>query len=126
MNERPSTADRDRLLADTYHEDWTTGPTNALAAQAAHTVRRRHALRRLTSAAAAIAVFATGASWFAFPLRPTARVAAAQPGYESISDAELMSCLRNQSVMILSDTDGLKKIILLDDQEPAAAATPSA
>jgi hypothetical protein len=126
MNERPSTADRDRLLADAYHEVWTSGPASSPAAQAARSVRRRRALRRLASTAAAIALFASGAWWFALPPRPTDRMAAANPGYEIISDTELMSCLRDQSVMVLTDTDGQKKVIWLDDQEPAATEAPSA
>ena len=75
MTERPSSADRDRLLADTYHEDWTTGPARALAAHAAYTVRRRRTIRRLATAVAAIALLAGSAWWFAIPQRSVAPVA---------------------------------------------------
>jgi hypothetical protein len=114
MNERPSHSDRDRLIADTYHEDWTAGPASALAAHAAYIVRRRLTLRRLATTAAAVALFASGTWWFAFPQHPTVRVTAANRSYEIISDAELMSCLGDQSVMILTGADGQKKVIWLD------------
>jgi len=132
MIERPSSADRDRLLADTYHEDWTTGPARALAAHAAYTVRRRRALRRLATAVTAVALFASGAWWFALPQRPFAPVAshareatlaasktaaatnaAATRGYEIISDAELMSYLQDQSVIIFPDANGRTQVVWL-------------
>jgi len=130
MIERPSSADRDRLLADTYHEDWTTGPASTLATRAARTVRRRRALRRLATAATAIALFTSGAWWFSFsPGRiappsvrtvgssrsiPSAHPESPTRGYEIISDAELMLYLQDQSVMVLPGADGQKKIIWLD------------
>jgi hypothetical protein len=142
MNERPSTADRDRLLADAYHEDWTAGPAGALATHAARTVRGRRTIRRMVVTAAAGVLLASSAWWFSFsPERvapPSARpvgssrsVSSAQAGipprgYEIISDAELMAYLRDQPAMILTGADGQKKVILLDDQEPAAAEAPSA
>ena len=114
MNERPSPADRDRLLADAYHDDWTSGPAGALASRAARTIRRRRAIRRLLATAATVAFLASGAWWFAFPPRPTVGVAASARGYEIISDAELMSCLRDQPMMILTGADGQKEVIWLD------------
>ena len=129
MTKRPSSAGRDRLLADTYHEDWTSGPASALAAHAARTVRRRRALRRLASSAAAIALFASGAWWFSFaPERlapssariagptlsiPSAHLQSSARGYEIISDAELMSYLRDQSVIVFPDADGRTQVVLL-------------
>jgi hypothetical protein len=130
MTERPSSTDRDRLLADTYHEDWTTSPASALAAHAARTVRRRRALRRLASAVAAITLFASGAWWFSFsperrapsPVRlvgsspsiPLAHPESPARGYEIISDAELMSCLRDQSVIVFPDADGRTQVVWLN------------
>jgi hypothetical protein len=130
MTERPSSTDRDRLLADTYHEDWTTGPAGALAMRAARTVRRRRSIRRLASATATVALLLSGVWWFTFspgrrassPVRlvgssrsiPSAHAESSTRGYEIISDAELMSYLQDQSVMILTGADGQKKIIWLD------------
>ena len=132
MTERPSSSDRDRLLADTYYEDWTTGPASALATHAARTVRRRRAIRRLATAATAIALFAGGAWWFAIPQRSVAPLAshareaslaasrtaattnaAATRGYEIISDAELMSYLQDQSVIIFPDANGRTQVVWL-------------
>ena len=126
----PTPADRDRLLADAYHGDWSSGPASALASRAARTVRRRRAIRRLATTAATLALLASGAWWFSFaPERmapsstrtagssrsiPLTRVAMPPRGYEIISDTELMSYLRDQSVMILTGADGQKKVIWLD------------
>ena len=130
MTERPSSADRDRLLVDTYHEDWTSGPARALAAHAARTVRRRRALRRLASSVAAITLFASGAWWFSFaPERlapssariagpahssPSAHLKSSARGYEIISDAELMSYLLDQSVIVFPDADGRTQVVSLN------------
>jgi len=132
MTERPSSSDRDRLLADTYHDDWTTGPARALAAHAAYTVRRRRTLRRLATAATAIALLASSAWWFALPQRSVVPVAshareaalaapktaaatnaAATRGYEIISDAELMSYLQDQSVIVFPDANGRPQVVWL-------------
>ena len=142
MNECPSTADRDRLLADAYHEDWTAGPAGALATHAARTVRGRRATRRLAATAAAGVLLASGAWWFSFsPERvapPSARpvdfsrsISSAQAetpprGYEIISDAELMAYLRDQPAMILTGADGQRKVIWLDNPERETPEAPSA
>jgi hypothetical protein len=129
MTERPSSADRDRLLADTYHEDWTTGPASALAAHAAYTVRRRRTIRRLASAVAAVTLLVSGVWWLSFTTErrvpPSVRIVgsshsipSAHPesparGYEIISDAELMSYLQDQSVMVFPDADGRTQVVWL-------------
>jgi len=130
MTERPSSADRDRLLADTYHDDWTTGPARALAARAAYTVRRRRTIRRLASAVAAVTLLVSGVWWLSFTTErrvpPSVRIVgsshsipSAHPesparGYEIISDAELMSYLRDQSVIVFPDANGRTQVVWLN------------
>lgn len=142
MNERPSTAGRDRLLADAYYENWTAGPARALAAHAAHTVRQRRTIRQFTATAATVALLASGAWWLSFsperlapssarPVSSPRSVSSAQPetpprGYEIISDAELMAYLRDQPAMILTGADGQKKVIWLDNPERETIEAPSA
>jgi len=120
MNDAPD--DRERLLAETLHGDWTGGPAGAMPRRAAAYARRRHAVRR---ASLALAAAATVAAVFLFvqrahsPLTPSAPPVAvvppsAHPGYEIISDDELVATLRDRPLLVLPQENGTKKIVLLD------------
>ncbi|HTZ20833.1 MAG TPA: hypothetical protein VMC06_08120 [Opitutaceae bacterium] len=113
MNKRPSPADRDRLLADVYREDWTSGPASALATHAARTVRRQRAVRQWVATVSVVALLASGAWWSAIPPHPAARRAASTHGCETIPDAELMSCLQDRSAIVFPDANGRPQVVWL-------------
>jgi len=109
---------RTKLLAETLHGDWADGPAATMALRAAAHARRRRAVRGATAAlgvAAMVAVFV-----FAFatrrprpPLAPTV-AAPAKPGYEIISDDELIALLKDRPLLVLPQENGAKRIVLLD------------
>ncbi len=112
------------LLAGIYHDDWTGGVPAGFAREAAAAARQRRATRSrefvgLLAIAAAIAiVFSQGRS-VPPPAPPTATRLAlpSSPSvvYEIISDEQLLAQLHDQSVMIVADDTGAKRLMLLDE-----------
>lgn len=107
---------RAQLLADTLHGDWAGGPAAGMARRAAAHARNRRAVKTavLTFAAAA----ALGAMVFvsnqkhgpmASPPAPAAHL-----GYEIISDDELVAQVHDRPLLVLTEKNGSKKIVLLD------------
>lgn len=136
---KPSDSD-DRLLADTFHDAWATGPAAAFArAAAAHARRRRRAKQALASTAGIAAALLLGfALWprstpptpqvaavtrpAALPLTPTTPPAAAPTrGYEVISDDELIARLNDRPFLAVEQANGGRKIVLLETAETAPA-----
>lgn len=115
MNNTPRR--EDRLIADTFHDDWNDGPAAAFARAAAAKARRRRTRRRIgAGAAGAIAVALLIGLGVSEP--PAARSSAAplaqtQPrGYEVISDAELLTALRDRSVVMVRQPGGTREFVL--------------
>ncbi len=134
MTEKPDP--RTRLIADLFHEDWEKGMASDFARSAALQVRRRRVRRRTflaaaltTGAAAALAILLVrsdvrmGANGNgAVPMIGPAQVqtAAAHPGYEIISDDELIADLRDRPLLILGNKDTGRKFVVL---QPRLAST---
>lgn len=114
MNNRPD--DRTRLLADSLHGDWTSGPAAAMARRAAVHARRRRGLKHASlvlTAAAAIAAGILVSHRARPPVTPTPSPGATL-GYEIISDDELVAQLKDRPLLVLPQENGAKKIVLLD------------
>ena len=116
MNEPPDP--RTRLLAETFHDDWATGPARAMALRAAAQVRRGRLIRR-TALAGSSAVVAL--AWLVLASRPRSTptvdapvaVAPAAAAFEIITDAQLYAELRDRSVLILPQEKNGPRIVLL-------------
>lgn len=101
---------KDQLLADTL----TNGEGESFALAAAAHARRRQATRRFGLAFGTIA--AALALWFS-PHRPnpvTPPTGTARPGYEIISDAELLAQLKDQPVLLIKDRERITSVVFLD------------
>lgn len=114
-----------KLIADTLHDDWANGPAADFARTAAAHARRRRRVKIGASAAASVAV---GAMAIFVNLRqpeptsphPTAFAqrapAGARPGYEIISDDELLTQVRDQPLLALKNHDGSREIVVLPNE----------
>lgn len=108
-----------RLLAETFHESWETGAPADFARAAAKLARRRRAARRAARAAGAIAVVGVAAlivlqkDKLSPPSAPVAKAVVPKPGYEILSDAELLAQVRNQPLLAVKREDGTQQIIVL-------------
>lgn len=127
MNEKPDP--RTQLVAETFHDDWATGPAAAFAQRAAAHARRRRTVRRTALATASLAVVMLALFTVTRPRLPappasaapashtmaTAKSAPARktPAFEIISDEQLMEELRNHSVLILPQPDAAPRIVVL-------------
>ena len=107
---------RERLLAETFGDDWATGPASKFAARAAAAARWRR--RRQVALAGFGAVVVILGLVLAKPSSlppPASRPAATpSPGYEIITDSELMAALGSRPVLILPEKDLGSRIVLLD------------
>ncbi|MEO5961024.1 MAG: hypothetical protein ABIR80_18105 [Opitutaceae bacterium] len=121
--------DRDaKLLAETFHADWDTGPAATFARAAAATARRRRTLRHTfaaTAAALAIGAFtlvATRPEPLATSVRvPVAKTAIPQRGYEIISDDELLAQLHDRPLLVVQRAGGKKEFVWLAETEETSA-----
>jgi hydroxypyruvate isomerase len=108
----PKSDNRERLLAETFHGDWSSGNAARFAANAARSARRRRIARVAlkTSALACLAIGVvvaisshrdhTRAARTSLP--PAATTAA---GYEIISDTELLTLVQDRPLLVVqSDT----------------------
>jgi hypothetical protein len=120
MNNRPD--HRTRLLAETLDGEWATGPAAAMARRAAAHARRRRTAKRaalsLVGAAAVAAILLLAqrrpASIISSSVAVVATPPAAHPGYEIISDEELIATLRDRPLLVLPQENGPQKIVLLE------------
>lgn len=120
MTEKPDP--RARLVAETFNDDWNSGPASALARHAAAHARRRRAMGRAVAAGGALAVvftaFLVSARLRVPPTGPgpsnAMPAAAVSPAFEIISDEELMAALRNRPLLVLPQETGARKFVLLD------------
>ena len=120
MTERPDR--HEKLLAETFHDDWTAGDfARRAAAHARGRKQRRRAL--LTTAALAAGLALAVLPRFA-PVQtaPLATGAAEIPsGYEIISDEELLAQLRDRPVLSIQNDDGTQDIVLLSAENSPAS-----
>jgi hypothetical protein len=114
MNE-PRNRD-EKLLAETFHGDWNDGAAAQFARAAAASARRRRQMQKMLVGAGA-AVVVAGTAFVALPSRhpahrPLETAAAAPRGYEIISDAELLSELRDRSVVMIKKENGVRDFVV--------------
>lgn len=131
---------RTQLLAETFHEDWTSGRPAEFARRAAAHARRRRAVRRTLGATAVVATAAVVAGAFLLshpepspsvsaPVRsaPVRVATALQPatvepsastarGYEVISDEELLRQLHGETLIVVKKANGAREILLLTNE----------
>ncbi len=111
----PKPDNREKLIAETYHGDWCTGPAATFARNAARSARRRRTLRiALPISAVAALLFA---ATFAIPTQrePTrpASTSVSLPApivplsgssaYEIISDTELLALVRDRPLLLIQN-----------------------
>lgn len=111
-----------KLLAETFHEDWTDGRASQFARHAAAHARLRRRVRRAVYAAGAAAVVAAAAlvsfqrpEPVAAPTATTAPAPSAR-GYEIISDEQLLAQLRDRPLLVVKKADGSREIVLLENE----------
>lgn len=127
---------RTHLVAETFHDDWATGPASAMARRAAAHARRRRLVKQLAlPGAAALAIALAGLVFFtnrvnnavsspiasAPPLpvsplpAPTAPVLLSKVAipFEIISDEELFAELRGRPVLELPQEHGARRVVVL-------------
>src|SRR5687767_5947297 len=120
-----STRNDERLLAETFHENWASGAAAQFARAAAAHARNRRRSRKAIHIAAGAALLALG--FFAARERsqPRATVAHARPaavataaprGYEIISDDELLAQLRDRPVLAVQRPNGTREIVVLESE----------
>lgn len=121
-----------KLLAETFHDEWTSGvPAGFARAAAAHARRRRgvqHALMTATAGGAMVAIgFAVWPRPAVAPSSGEAALATPAPvaarGYEIISDDELLAQLHDRPVLMVKRANGTKEITLLEDPSAEAGAS---
>ncbi|HUR60518.1 MAG TPA: hypothetical protein VM029_22550 [Opitutaceae bacterium] len=112
-----------KLLAETFHDDWTAGPASGFARAAAAHARRRRNVRRTVSAATAAAALAAIALLTRHEVAPPARNVAPAPApivaiaYEILSDDELLARVHNQPLLVVKKLDGTREITVLPKAE---------
>jgi hypothetical protein len=120
MNEKPDF--RTRLIADLFHDDWADGPMAAAALRAAGCARRRRARQRLVLTAGTVAgMAALLLVTLVHPGSRPARVPAAAPsapGYQVISDDELLAEVSDRPLLALREPNGVRQIVVLDGVNP--------
>jgi len=106
----------DKLLAELFHEDWSNGPAADFARGAAAHARRRR-LRSITAAGVTTGLAAILAFILMHQPRPPHLVGSAvRPiaAYEILSDAELLTQLRDRPLLIVQRENGTNEFVLLE------------
>jgi len=108
---------RTELLAAAFHGEWGEGPAAAFALQAAARARR-HRRGRVVGMGLGTAAVAFAACLLVLrrpEAAPAARsaVSTRQPGYEIISDDELLADLHDRPLLVLPQENGGRKIVVL-------------
>jgi hypothetical protein len=117
-------SEQTKLVTGAFHADWADGDAAIFARLAAAHARRRVLRRRLVATAAATATLVL---WGVLTTRhnvtaPTvaaissrAAPSSAVHGYEVISDAELLSELRDRPVLALKTPSGAREFVVLPE-----------
>ena len=111
---------RARLVAETFHDDWSEGPASEFALRAAAHARTQRFLRRAFATGGAFVAVATGL-FFTTIRRPAAPPAVSSvavvtkpaAAYEIISDDELIRLLRDRPLLILPQERADRRFVLL-------------
>jgi hypothetical protein len=115
------TTDREQLLAETFHGDWSSGPVSLFASRAAAAARRRRSIKSLalgsgTTLLVLAAVFVTAHR--TPPVTHNTRIAVRPvpaPAYETISDAQLLALVNDRPLLLIqNDSDSARTIVALD------------
>jgi hypothetical protein len=111
--------EQEKLLAETFHGEWSAEPMASFARQAAATVRRRRQLKQTFLAMGAVAGFAIAALISLPRGRAPTRMASAPtapaPAYEVISDEELLAQLRDQPLLVMNKPNGTREFVILEN-----------
>lgn len=111
--------DQEKLLAETFHGDWSSGPAAAFAQRAAREARRSRNLRSALTFSAAAAGVAIALFFTSRPLSPplpsSNAIVKTGPAFEIISDDELIAQLKDRPLLVQSRPDGSREIVLLEN-----------
>lgn len=139
MSDQPDP--RTRLVAETFHDEWASGPAHAFALRAAASARRRRTARHVLTGAG-VAATAAVVFWFtsrpslpAGPISPAPAVIATatpapspapaassallttgskiSPAFDVISDEELFAALHDRPLLILPRESAERRIVVL-------------
>ena len=116
-----------KLLAETFHDDWSAGPASGFARAAAAHARRRRQVRRtlsaVTAGAALVAVVLLTRHQVTPPAPSAPRISppAVTRAYEVISDGELLALVRDQPLLSVTKPDGTHEIVVLATEEKPAS-----
>ena len=108
-----------KLLAAAFHDDWSEGRTADFARAAAAHARGRRRIRRTLSTAGVgtvltVAAFVTLRSTPpTLPSHAANPPATAAPGYEIISDEQLLAQLRDRPILVVRAENGSREIVVL-------------
>jgi hypothetical protein len=119
-----STRKDERLLAETFHENWESGATAQFARAAAAHARHRRRTRQVLASAGTVATLALAIFVTRERVRPpavalavpAAATTAAQRGYEIISDDELLAQLRDLPVLAVQKANGTREVVVLEPE----------
>jgi hypothetical protein len=109
--------EREKMLAELFHDNWADGPAGEFARTAAALARRRRGNRRAfaaTGIAAGIAAVLISIHQRPAPTPEPAAPAKIAPAYEIISDDELLARLPDRSLLVLRRENGSREFVLLD------------
>lgn len=115
MSEEPKA--RSRLIDDTLNEGWESGPAAEFARRAAAQVRRRRSLQRTLLGGGALAggiLAVVLANHRPASINPGIQVAHATPGYEIISEEQLLAAWGDRPVLILPAESLERRLVLLN------------
>ena len=126
MTEQPD--QREKLLAETFHADWTDGPAGGFARRAAAHARgrrlRRRALVGTVALAAALALAVLPRLMTVSPTSESAEIATSgAQDYEIISNAELLAQMRGRPVLSIHNADGSHDLVLLSAEIPSSPSS---
>ena len=120
-----STRKDERLLAETFHDNWESGPSAQFARAAAAHARSRRRARQALASAGVVAALALGVFVARERIQPTVNTGPTVPapapvavarGYEVISDVELLAHLRDRPVLAIRKPNGTHEVVVLETE----------
>lgn len=113
-------ADFDRLLADLYSNGWDAAEASRMARRGARLTRRRRMARRALPVAATlvlmlvIAIVVVGPPERQSPLSAPPDSDVSQLPYQTLTDSELMTILRDTPVLVLRERGNVASVVWLE------------